>query len=59
ISRLENSVIKEVVVCNSIKLEEDKINGTDKITVLSIAPLIGDAIIRIHEEESVSTLFDK
>ncbi|MGZ4032638.1 MAG: ribose-phosphate pyrophosphokinase, partial [Tumebacillaceae bacterium] len=46
-------------VCNSIKLEEDKINGTDKITVLSIAPLIGDAIIRIHEEESVSTLFDK
>jgi ribose-phosphate pyrophosphokinase len=59
IARLENSVIKEVVVCNSIKLEEDKINGTNKITVLSIAPLIGDAIIRIHEEESVSTLFDK
>jgi ribose-phosphate pyrophosphokinase len=59
ISRLENSVIKEVVVCNSIKLEEEKLAGTNKITVLSIAPLIGDAIIRIHEQESVSTLFDK
>lgn len=59
ITRLENSVIKEVVVCNSIKLEEEKLAGTNKITVLSIAPLIGDAIIRIHEQESVSTLFDK
>jgi ribose-phosphate pyrophosphokinase len=59
ITRLENSVIKEIVVCNSIKLEEEKLAGTEKITVLSIAPLIGDAIIRIHEEESVSTLFDK
>lgn len=58
-SRLENSVLKEVVVTNTIRLGEEKLDGTSKIKVLSIAPLIGDAIIRIHEEVSVSTLFDK
>jgi ribose-phosphate pyrophosphokinase len=59
VTRLENSVLKEVVVTNTIALPEEKREGTQKIKVLSIAPLIGDAIIRIHEEESVSTLFDK
>lgn len=59
IQRLEDSVIKEVVVTNSIKLDEEKLAGSSKISILSIAPLIGDAIIRVHEEESVSTLFDK
>ncbi|PWK07902.1 ribose-phosphate diphosphokinase [Tumebacillus permanentifrigoris] len=58
-TRLQDSVIKEVVVTNSIKVDEEKRNGCTKLTTLSIAPLIGDAIIRIHEEESVSTLFDK
>jgi len=58
-TRLENSVLKEVVVTNTIALPEEKRDGSEKIKVLSIAPLIGDAIIRIHEEESVSTLFDK
>ncbi|HEU4965409.1 MAG TPA: ribose-phosphate diphosphokinase, partial [Bacilli bacterium] len=58
IQRLEDSVIREVVVTNSIILEGDKREGTSKITTLTIAPLIADAIIRIHEEESVSTLFD-
>jgi ribose-phosphate pyrophosphokinase len=59
IQRLEDSVIKEVVVTNSIKLDEEKLADSSKISILSIAPLIGDAIIRVHEEESVSTLFDK
>ena len=59
IQRLEDSVIKEVVVTNSIKLDEEKRAGSSKINILSIAPLIGDAIIRVHEEESISTLFDK
>jgi len=58
-TRLEDSVIKEVVVTNSIKLTEEKQSECSKLSVLSIAPLIGDAIIRIHEEESISTLFDK
>ncbi len=56
IERIENSNIKELVITNSIPLPEDK--RIDKITELSVAPLISEAIIRVHEEQSVSTLFD-
>ncbi|KAB2328849.1 ribose-phosphate diphosphokinase [Cytobacillus depressus] len=56
IDRIKNSTIKELVVTNSITLPEEK--KIDKIVQLSVAPLIGEAIIRVHEEQSVSTLFD-
>ncbi|MTH55253.1 ribose-phosphate diphosphokinase [Bacillus mangrovi] len=56
IERIESSKIKELVVTNSISLPEEKKIG--KIIELSVAPLIGEAIIRVHEEQSVSTLFD-
>ncbi|PLT30854.1 ribose-phosphate diphosphokinase [Peribacillus deserti] len=56
IDRINNSKIKELVVTNSIVLAEEK--KIDKIVELSVAPLIGEAIIRVHEEQSVSTLFD-
>jgi ribose-phosphate pyrophosphokinase len=56
IERIQNSKIKELVITNSIVLPEEK--KTDKIINLSVAPLIGEAIIRVHEEQSVSTLFD-
>jgi ribose-phosphate pyrophosphokinase len=56
IERIQNSTIKELVVTNSIALSEDK--KIDKIVGLSVAPLIAEAIIRVHEEQSVSTLFD-
>ncbi len=56
IERIQNSKIKELVVTNTILLpEEKKIN---KIKELSVASLIGEAIIRVHEQQSVSTLFD-
>jgi ribose-phosphate pyrophosphokinase len=55
IQRLKDSIISEVVVTNTIPLTETK--KIDKIKVLSIAPLIGEAIIRIHEDISVSKLF--
>ena len=55
IERLQKSAIKEVVVTNTIPLPEEK--AVDKIHVLSVAPLIGEAIIRIHEDLSVSKLF--
>ncbi|WHY67180.1 MULTISPECIES: ribose-phosphate diphosphokinase [Bacillaceae] len=56
IERIQNSNIKELVITNSIALPEEK--KIDKIVNLSVAPLLGEAIIRVHEEQSVSTLFD-
>lgn len=55
VERLEKSVIKEVVVTNTIPLATDI--KTSKIKVLSVAPLLGEAIVRIHEDLSVSKLF--
>jgi len=56
IERLEASPIKEVVVTNTIPLRENQ--KIEKIKVLSVASLFAEAIRRIHENESVSTLFD-
>jgi ribose-phosphate pyrophosphokinase len=56
IERIKASPIEEVLVTNSIPLPEDK-RVAGRITVLSVAPLLGEAIRRIHDEESVSTLF--
>ncbi|UWG97725.1 ribose-phosphate pyrophosphokinase [Dehalobacter sp. DCM] len=55
IEKLDNSVIKEVVITNTIPLAKDK--QSKKIKVLSVAPLLGEAIVRIHEDLSVSKLF--
>ncbi|HUV35413.1 MAG TPA: ribose-phosphate pyrophosphokinase [Patescibacteria group bacterium] len=54
--KLERSVIEEVIVTNSIPLQNH--NRCSKITVLDVAPLLGEAIRRIHTNESVSSLFD-
>ncbi len=56
VERLEKSEIVEVVVTNTIPLREDQQNHK-KITVLSVAPLLAEAIHRIHTETSVSSLF--
>ncbi|MBO1004723.1 ribose-phosphate diphosphokinase [Pseudogracilibacillus auburnensis] len=56
IERIENSNITELIVTNSIVLPEEK--KIDKIKELSVAPLLADAIIRVHENQSVSKLFD-
>ncbi|KRM00067.1 ribose-phosphate pyrophosphokinase [Liquorilactobacillus satsumensis DSM 16230 = JCM 12392] len=57
IERIENSPIKRLVVTDSIKLPEEK--QIDKLLQVSVGPLIGDAIKRIHENKSVSPLFKK
>lgn len=54
--KLERSGIKELVVTNSIPIPPSKMS--DKIKVLSVAPLLAEAIRRIYEELSVSVLFD-
>ena len=57
IERVEASVLTELVITNSIEpLEPVKACG--KVRVVSVAPLIGEAIRRIANEESVSKLFD-
>lgn len=55
IERIEHSKIKELVVTNTITLPEEK--QIDKIKQLSVAPLLGEALIRIFEHRSVSDLF--
>lgn len=56
IERIDNSKIKELVVTNTIPLGEEK--SSEKITELSVAGLISEAIIRVHERQSISILFD-
>jgi len=53
--RLKNSVIEKVVITNTLPLPPEK--QLDKIEVLSIAPLVADAIRAVFEDESVSEIF--
>jgi ribose-phosphate pyrophosphokinase len=54
VQRIENGPIEELVVTDTIPLGE---KNSHKIKVLSIAPLLAEAIARIHNEKSVSALF--
>lgn len=58
IERIENSdELRELIVTNSIPLTDDK--KIDKIQQISVAPLLAEAIWRIHRNESISTLFSQ
>lgn len=56
IDRINASVIEEVIVVNTMPLDSKR-EKCKKLTVLSIAPLLAEAIKRIHEESSISSLF--
>lgn len=56
IERIQNSVIEKLVVTDTIPLTEEK--KIDKIEVVSVAPIIAEAIRRIYKNESVSRIFD-
>jgi ribose-phosphate pyrophosphokinase len=56
IERIENSALSELVVTNTIPLQPAAQNCS-KVTVLSVARLLGEAIRRTHDEESISSLF--
>ena len=55
--RVTNSVLKELVITDSIQAT-DAVNDAPNIRHLPIAPLLGEAIRRIADESSVSSLFD-
>ena len=56
LDRINESALKEVIVTNTIPMDSN-VKKCKKLKVLSVAPLLGDAIKRIHEETSVSSLF--
>ena len=55
--RVKNSCLKQLIVTNSLPIEDYK--KQTKLKVLSVAPLLGEAIMRIFHDASVSSLFDK
>ncbi|NJM63058.1 MAG: ribose-phosphate pyrophosphokinase [Oscillatoriales cyanobacterium RU_3_3] len=55
IERLSSGVLEEVIVTNTIPVPEE--NRFDRLTVLSVANLLGETIWRIHEDSSVSSMF--
>jgi len=54
LERIENAPIEELVITDTIALNGKK---SRKIKVLSVAPILSEAIKRIHEERTVSALF--
>ena len=56
IERIESSPIKEIVITNTVPLEDEK--KIDKIKVVSIAPLFAEAIKRINEQQPLGDLFE-
>lgn len=56
VERIEDSPIKELVMLNTVPLPSEK--RSDKIKVLSVAPVFAEAIKRIYEDISVSKIFE-
>ncbi len=57
VARVEGSALRELVITDSI-LPTDAVRDSARIRLLPIAPLLGEAIRRIADESSVSSLFD-
>ena len=57
VARVNGSALKELVITDTI-LATEATQQSDRIRILTIAPLIGEAIRRIADESSVSSLFD-
>ena len=58
VSRVDKSALAELVITDSIGAVREAAAATDKIRILTIAPLLAEAIRRIADESSVSSLFD-
>ncbi len=57
VSRIEASVIKELIITNSIPLPPER--ASEKIRVLSLAPMLGEAILRIFGQLPISKMFEQ
>ena len=55
VDRLKNAPVREVVVTNTLPIPDDK--HFDTLTVLSIAPIVAEAIDAVFEDASVSEIF--
>jgi ribose-phosphate pyrophosphokinase len=55
--RIAESPLEEVIVTDSVPVSKKKLEACDKLKIVSIAPLLGEAIRRIHHSDSVSKLF--
>ena len=55
--RIAESSLKELIITDTLPLDEK--NPSNKITVLSVAPLLGEAIHRIHNGLSVGAMFNE
>ncbi len=53
---IQKSVVKEIITTNTVNIPKEKL--IDKITVLSVAPIFAEAIKRIHEGKSISSMFE-
>ena len=58
VERLRESRIEQIAITDSIPLSKDKLERLPNIKVISVAPLLANAIHRIHGNESVSVLFN-
>ena len=58
IERIQNSYIKEMVITNTIPLSEEKKQGTDKITLLSVGYMLAKTIEAIQLKNPVSAVYD-
>ncbi len=58
VEKLGDPVIDEVILTDTIPIPQEKLDAIGKIRVLSVAPMMGEAIHRIHSNESVSSLFN-
>ena len=56
IERLSGSSIKKVIITDTISISEDK--KIDKLKIVSVSKIFGEAVIRVHNGESVSALFE-
>lgn len=58
VDKIDASPLREVILTDSIPLlRREEVKRSSKVTILSVAPLIGEALRRIHNEESVSSLY--